>query len=185
MMLGQASVMEYLALVMMIVFIALVAVLLVFGFQIFTAGSQQQVSQERKSLFMLQSFISSTALTNLNYQQGSVFDDSKLTAASCSDMEKMFGEGIFVNISVIPDEGVCNNMPSWRQRICLENLRRDASTLCTTGVYPNCNIWTYCEHNKADRMIYRSIPVNIYRKMNGTIQLGSLTVGIESYQGGI
>ncbi len=174
----QASVTEYLMLVIMIVLIALIAMVMMFGFQLFSVGSEQIESQERKSLFMLESFISSPALNNPNYQKGSVFDDSRLTVAACEGIEALFGNGIWAEVRVLPDEGVCDDLTGYRQRSCLREVREEAGTRCTTQNYPQCGVWTFCDENKEDRMMYRSIPVNVYRKMNSTLQLGVLTVGI-------
>jgi hypothetical protein len=173
----QASVTEYLMLVIMIVFIALIAMVMMFGFQLFSVGSEQMESQERKSLFMLQSFISSTILNNPQYQKGSVFDDSRLTVATCDGIEALFGHGLWAEVRVLPDEAVCNDLLGFQQRKCLRELQEEAGTKCTTQNYPQCSIWTFCDENKEDRMMYRSIPVNVYRKMNSTLQLGVLTVG--------
>jgi len=176
---SQADVMEYLVLVIMIMLIAFFVLLLVFGFQLFTAGSEQAVAKERRSLFLLQSIISSNMLNNPQYQTGSVFDDSKLTVIRCEDIEKLFGEDAWINITVLKDESVCDNVaPEWRKRNCIKALKEEANTLCTTNNYPKCNVWTFCGENKKERMIYRSIPVNIHRKINGTIELGVLTVGV-------
>jgi len=177
---SQASVTEYMVLVMMIVIIVLIAMLLIFGFQFFTVGSEQLKSRERRSLFLLESFISSTALNNLQYQKGSVFDDSKLTVASCEDLETLLGKGWFAEIMVLLDESVCYDQPTWKKNKCLRDLRKQASIVCTNQNYPFCNIWRFCEQNKRDRMIYRSIPVNVYRKMNNTLELGVITVGVQT-----
>ncbi|MBN2330825.1 MAG: hypothetical protein JXC85_03345 [Candidatus Aenigmarchaeota archaeon] len=180
MMLGQASIAEYLVLVLMIVFIAFMALLMIFGFQFFSVGSEQTKSLERRSLFLLESAISTTALNNLQYQQGSVLDDSKLTAATCEDLETLLGKGWYAEVRAIPDDSVCDDMPRYLMNACLKNLRLAAGTSCTTQNYPDCNVWEFCQKNERDRMMYRSIPVNIYRKMNGTLQLGVLTIGVQA-----
>ena len=175
---SQADVMEYLVLVIMIMLIAFFVLLLVFGFQLFTAGSEQAVAKERRSLFLLQSIISSNMLNNPQYQTGSVFDDSKLTVIKCEDIEKLFGEDAWINITVLKDESVCDNFAQGRKRNCIKVLKEEANIPCATSNYPKCNIWTLCEKNTKERMIYRSIPVNIHRKINGMIELGVLTVGV-------
>lgn len=179
MMLPQASLTEYMTLVLMIVFIAFIALLLIFGFQMLGAGSERLESIERRSLFMLQSFISSPALNNPWYHQGSVFDDSKLTAASCDDLEAIFGGGLYAEVRVIGDESVCESRSAWQKRRCLQDIRQRAGTLCTTQNYPLCGVWRFCDGNKEDRMIYRSIPVNVHRKINNTMEMAVLTVGIK------
>ena len=179
-MIGQVSIAEYLVLVLMIVFIAFIALLMIFGFQFFSVGSEQTKSLERRSLFLLESAISTTALNNLQYQKGSVLDDSKLTVASCEDLETLLGKGWWAEVRAIPDESVCQDMPRYLMNACLSKLRKAAATSCTTQNYPDCNVWEFCQKNEAERMMYRSIPVNIYRKMNGTLQLGVLSIGIPS-----
>jgi hypothetical protein len=180
MMTGQASLAEYLVLVLMIVLIAFIALLMVFGFQFLSVGSERMKGQERRSLFLLESFISSTALSNLQYQKGSVFDDSKLTVASCDELETLLGRGFWAEVRALPDESACDGMPRWQMNVCLRKLREGAGTTCTAQSYPDCSVWTFCQKNKRDRMVYRSVPVNIFRKMNGTLELGVLTVGIEA-----
>lgn len=180
MMIGQASIAEYLVLVLMIVFISFIALLMIFGFQFFSVGSEKTKSLERRSLFLLESAISTTALNNLQYQKGSVLDDSKLTAASCEDLETLLGKGWWADVRALADESVCHDMPRWQMNVCLNKLRKAAGASCTTQNYPDCSVWSFCQKNKRERMIYRSIPVNIYRKMNGTLQLGVLTIGIPS-----
>ena len=175
---AQASLTEYMTLVLMIVFISFIALLLLFGFQMFGAGSARVESTERMSLFVLQSFISSPALTNPWYHQGSVFDDAKLTAASCDDIEAIFGAGIYAEIAVLGDESVCKQRSIWMERRCIRELNERIATPCTTQNYPNCGAWKICEGNKESRMVYRSIPVNVFRKINNTVQMAVLTVGL-------
>jgi len=62
--------------------------------------------------------------------------------------------------------------------VCLRDSVKVENTLCTKLNYPECSIWRFCE--KADKMMYMSIPVNVYRKMNETTELGVLTVGVPS-----
>jgi hypothetical protein len=181
---SQVNLAEYMVLVLMIVFIIFIALLMIFGFQFLSVGSEQMKSRERRSLFLLESFISTTALNNLNYQKGSVFDDSKLTVASCEDLQSMLGMGWWAEVRVLVDDSGCDDLPRWQISKCKSDLRKEAETMCTTQNYPRCNVWVFCEQNKRDRMIYRSIPVNVYRKMNSTVDLAVVTVGIYAGSGG-
>jgi hypothetical protein len=175
---SQVAVTEYMVLVFMIAIIIFFAVILIFGFEVFTVGSEQMTSRERTAMFTLQSFLSSSVLNDPDHPKGSVFDDSRLTAADCSELEQLFGEDWYAEVRVVTDTSPCDGLSVWMRRACLRGLYEKDGTVCSEQNYPECGTWSFCE--KADRMVYRSVPVNIYRKINGTMEIGVLTVGVPS-----
>ena len=175
---AQVSLTEYMVLILMIALIAFLALFLMFGFQMMEAGSERTKLRERKLLSLVETFVSSTVLNDLRFQKGSVFEDSKLTAASCADLEDLFGGDLWAEVRVLKDRSVCDDLRSWQKSVCLRDSVKVENTLCTKQNYPECSIWRFCE--KADKMMYMSIPVNVYRKMNETTELGVLTVGVPS-----
>jgi hypothetical protein len=176
MMKGQVAVTEYMVLVLMIAIISFLVVVLIFGFELFSTGSQQSVGREKTTMFLMKSFTSSNILTDLRYQKGSVFDDSKLTIASCNDLVTLFGYDFYAEIRVLEDKAVCDDLYWYQQPQCIRDLEAKENIQCSDAVYPECSTWKFCD--KEQRMTYRSIPVNVYRKMNGTVALGVLTVGV-------
>lgn len=179
---AQAPVIEYLMMVLMIMFIIFLTMVMLFGFELFSSGSEQSYEKDRRSLTLMQYMISSPALTDLHYTKGSVFDDSKLTAATeeCKALQEIFGYGWFAKVKIYHDRTKCDN-PSFslgRKRMCYDGLDSLEGVRCNSQNYPDCSIWILCESEKKDRMLTRTLPVNIHRKMNGTIALGSLTVGV-------
>jgi len=175
---SQAAITEYLVLVIMIVLIAFIAVVLLFGFELLNTGTEQAKSRERRALFTLESFAASTALNGPQYQKGSFFEDARLTAATCGDLENLFGSGWWAEVRVLKDKAYCDSLPVWRRSKCQQDMRREENIVCTKQNYPSCGIWRFCA--REEKMIYTSVPVNVYRKINNTVDLGILTVGIPS-----
>lgn len=183
---GQVAIMEYTVLIVMIMFIIIVVVALIFGFQMLQTGSEKSKDIEAESLFILRDMISSPVINNPQYQKGSMLDDAKLTVMTCEDVEALFGVGVWVQVVSFYEKPDCNvwGLSGGGRAMCIQDfnaIEAVENTECTgTGqnVYPLCGKWTFCEENRFERMIYRSVPVNIYRKMSGTISFGALTVGI-------
>jgi hypothetical protein len=183
---GQTDIMEYAVLVVMIMFVILFVVALIFGFQMIQTGSEKSKDIEAESLFVLRNMISSPIMNNPQYQKGSVLDDAKLTVMTCEDVEALFGEGVWVQVVSFFEKPDCDvpGMSPGEVYECTQSFDDIAAvenTECTgagQNAYPQCGKWTFCEDNRAERMIYRSVPVNVYRRMTGVISLGALTVGI-------
>ena len=178
MMKGQADMTEYLVLVIMIMLIAFIAVIMIFGFQILNIGSGQSASTERRALFMLEAFSASSMLGNTDFPKGTVFEDSKLTVATCDWLSSMLGQGWWAEARVITDKSRCGQEQPWLKNKCLQDLRKVEGTVCTKQNYPSCSIWRFCQ--QSEKMVFMSMPVNIYRKLNGTMELGVLTIGVPS-----
>lgn len=175
---SQTAVTEYMVLVFVIVIISFITVIMVFGFGVMDACSAKALNRERTAMFLLNTFSSSPSLTNPSYQKGFVFDDSKLTVASCRELEMLFGEGWHAEVMVIKDRAGCDELPVWRRGMCLRSTYETERVLCTQNNYPECSRWVFCE--KKEDMVYSSVPVNVYRKINGTVELGVLTLGVSS-----
>ena len=149
---GQAHMMEYFFLAF---FVILVIVLLVFfltGWQFSTLSSQKSEAQLQESMYLLRAFANSPLLNRVNFREGSMLEDSKLSSLSCEDVEKTFGENVYAEVSI----------PGFEVE-------------CTAGNYPLCGYWSYCK--REGNMIAYDIPVNVYRKTTGKVEIGILTVG--------
>jgi hypothetical protein len=183
---GQTDIMEYAVLVVMIMFVILFVVALIFGFQMLQMGSEKSKAVETESLFILRNMISSPIINNPQYPKGSVLDDAKLTVMTCEEIEALFGEGVWIQVVSFFEKPDCDvpGMTGGERAACrqsLDDIVAVENRECTgagQNDYPQCGKWTFCEENRAERMIYRSVPVNVYRRMTGAVSLGALTVGI-------
>jgi hypothetical protein len=183
---GQTEIMEYTVLIVMIMFIIIFVVAVIFGFQMLQTGSEKSKDIEAESLFIMRDMTSSQIINNPKYQKGSMLDDSKLTVMTCEGVEALFGEGVWVQVVSFYEKPDCNilGLSGGERASCIQNYNAIVAVEnreCTgTGqnAYPECGKWTFCEENRAERMIYRSVPVNIYRKMSGIVSFGALTIGI-------
>jgi hypothetical protein len=184
---GQAPMMEYIVFLFMTVLIVIALLFLIFGFQFMTAGSGAAVETEKRSMFLMQSMLSSDVTGVPHYQSISVLDDSKLTALAdiaemdCGEFESLFGAGIWVNVTLYMEKPDCEGLGGSDWYECdqkVDDIEEMQATLCDGDAYPDCGMWTFCKGNREGRMVYRTIPVNIYRKMENRLALGVLTVGI-------
>ncbi len=180
---GQVAVMEYLVLVVMTMFVIFFVVVLLFGYQFLQSGSERSKDLESHSLFVLQSMIASPVVNNPQHQKGSVLDDAKLTVMTCEDVEVLFGHGLWIRISSIYEKHDCEKYTNAIERNTCYQENADIEAIenreCTGQVYPDCGVWTFCGEERSVRMIYRSVPVNIYRKMDGMVSLATITVGVK------
>ena len=150
---GQAHLMEY---VLLSFFILLVIVLITFfltGWQITTTGSEQRKVIYDRAEFLLRAFTNSPYINKNTYKEGSMLEDSKLSSITCEDLEKLYGKGWFAEIEALEFKEECND----------EN-------------YPLCGKWSYCK-KQGDAVIFE-LPVNIYKKTSGEIDIGFLRVGL-------
>ncbi|MFH0956261.1 MAG: hypothetical protein V1813_00200 [Candidatus Aenigmatarchaeota archaeon] len=181
---GQAPVMEYIVFLFMAVLIIIALLFMVFGFQLMTTGSGAAVEAEKHSLFVMQSMLGNDITRATRYQSISVLDDAKLTALTgmdCEQFESAFGAGVWVNVTLYMEKPDCGGLGGSVFYTCREQrdlIAEMQATPCDGESYPNCGGWELCGDNKEGRMTYRSVPVNIYRKMNNTLALGVLTVGV-------
>ena len=176
--------MEYMVFLIMIVFIILFVMLIVFGSQFISAGSEYARGMEQKSLFITQNVISSPVMGSLSYQS-SVFDDSKLSVMTCDDVNDLFGAGIYMEIRIVQDIESLSACDEYRPGtqifdICERREKEKFNATCTEGEnheeYPDCYIWRFCEEEKPDT--FRTIPVNVYRKIDGSMKLAVLKIGV-------
>lgn len=185
---GQAPLMEYIVFLFMAVLIIIALLFLVFGFQFLTQGSGAAEEAEKHSLFIMQSMLGNGVTRATRFQSLSVLDDSKLTALSgmdCGDFETAFGAGVWVNVTLYMEKPDCEGLSSGRYD-CMtlrDEIHAMQATACSDETYPNCGNWEFCHENKETRMTYRSVPVNIYRKMSNTLATGVITVGVMSGAG--
>ncbi len=181
---GQASIMEYMIFVLLVMFIIFFLVAMIFGSQILSAGTERSKAFDETSMLVLQRMSVSYILNEPGYQKGSMLDDSKLAVITCEDIESVFGYDLWVEVRMLYDKPDCSGLLGIAFFNC-DNERKGIiskeNLVCSQSNYPECGIWRYCE--KKPRMVYRSIPVNIHRKINGTISLGSLTVGVRGESG--
>lgn len=178
---GQAAIMEYMIFILLVMFIIAFVLVMIFGFQILSLGSDYSNELESRSLSVLQSMLASQIINSPQYQKGSVLDDSTLTVMTCEDIKDMLGENVYVEVSSIFEKPSCAGLGTFEQIQCneaVDDIIESENEVCTKTNYPNCGSWKYCD--KKDRMIYRSVPVNILLKMNKSVSLGVITVGIGS-----
>ncbi len=158
---AQTGMMEYIFMSLLVVIVIVILVLFLGWWNAMQLGMEQKRIADDRALFFMKHIISSEYFVKEN----SVFDDSKLTAATmdpsfCKDFSDVFGSNWYFDVKII------DNNPDIK---------------CTVTDYPDCNHWTFCEpaHIPKRKNIY-NIPVNVYRKINETYALALLTVGVYS-----
>lgn len=157
MMRGQAQLMEYVLLSFFVVLIIVVVTFFLTGWQITTTNSEQRTMEYAKAEFLLRSFANSPYINRNTYKEGSMLEDSKLTAITCNDLQLLYGTGWYAEIEALDYQG--------------------SDVQCDAGVYPYCGSWIYCKEEGKTAVIFE-IPVNIYRKLTGEVDVGFLRVGM-------
>jgi len=152
---GQVHLMEYVLLGFFIVLIIVLVTLFLTGWQITSVQSEQRRVVYDRAEFFLRALVNSPYLNKKTFKEGSMLEDSKLTSVTCEDLQKLYGRGWFAEINSLNLEGEC-----------------------TEESYPSCGSWSYCK--KEGEAIVFEIPVNIYRKTTGEIDIGILKVGLYS-----
>jgi hypothetical protein len=150
---GQAHIMEYFFLAFFVLLVIVLLVLFLTGWQFTTTSSRQSEARYQQSMYYLKAFTNTPLINREIFSEGSMLEDSKLTALSCEDVEELFGEKVFAEVRI----------PGYD----LE---------CTADNYPLCGYWSYCK--ETGNMIAYDVPVNVYRKTTGDIEIGILTVGV-------
>ncbi|MEE9323141.1 MAG: hypothetical protein V3U72_01220 [Candidatus Aenigmarchaeota archaeon] len=150
---GQAQLMEYVLLGFFVILIIVLITLFLTGWQISTTGSEQRKLVYAKAEFLLRAFTNSPYINKNTYKEGSMLEDSKLTSITCEDLEKLYGTGWFAEVESL-----------------------EFSDECSGENYPLCGKWSYCK-KEGDATIFE-IPVNIYRKTTGEIDIGFIRVGL-------
>lgn len=151
---GQAQLMEYVLLSFFIVLIIVMITVFLTSWQITSTSSEQRRLFYDRAEFLLRAFTNSPYINKDTYKEGSMLEDSKLTAITCEDLESLYGTGWFAEI---------------------ESLGSDIE--CSPETYDNyCGKWEYCK--KEGNAAIFEIPVNIYRKTTGEIDIGFLRVGL-------
>lgn len=155
---GQVHLMEY---VLLSFFVLLIIVMITFfltGWQMSTIGSEQNRITYAKAEFLLRAFTNSPYINKNSYKEGSMLEDSKLGSITCDALEKLYGTGWYAEIETLESSGNCTD----------EN-------------FMLCGKWAYCK--KEGEAITFEIPVNIYRKTTGKIDIGFLRVGLYNQKG--
>ncbi len=151
---GQAQVLEYFFLTFFVLMVIVIIALSLTTYQSMTSGSLQSEYETQDTMFMLKTFSNYPILNKRGYKEGSMFEDSKLTATTCGDLESIFGTGWFAEI------------------IAKDSM---AETECTVQDYPACNKWTFCKTDGEFSAF--EVPINIYRKTTRVVSAGILRVG--------
>lgn len=182
---GQTAIMEYMIFVLMAMAIIFFVVVLIFGYQIMQSSGAKYRATEENTMFAIQKIMTTPLISTPEYQKSAVLEDAKLTVLTCDDVQHLFGDGLWIQIKAVYEKPDCtgiNNLPQRMQcinkRHAIEQIESRECTESGQDYYPDCGTWTYCSSNRGERMVYRSLPVNIYRKMNDTVMIGSLTVGV-------
>lgn len=155
---GQHAIMEY---ILLTVFLIVVILMIVF-FLTWWYGAQIDMERVSSRTDLVLSLIRQVSDTPYFVKENGMFDDSKLTAMkslSCTELEKIFGYDWFMRVKAL-DGGP--------ETECSENNYQ--------YTYPNCNRWNFCVKN----MEYSSniVPINIYRKIDNRVEIGTLEVGV-------
>ena len=150
---GQAQIMEYILLSFFVVLIIVIATLLLTAWQITSVQSEQNKVFYDRAEFLLRAFTNSPYINKNTFKEGSMMEDSKLTAITCEDLESLYGGGWFAEIESLEFKNECDD----------EN-------------YPLCGKWSYCKTD--DPAVIFELPVNIYRKTTGEVDIGLLKVGL-------
>ena len=184
---SQADLTEYLVFIAVMFFLIFFMVVFIFGWQFFSLGGEKAQLKEKRLDYLLDAFIESPLLNNPRYDQGLMFDDSKLMSLvllgddGCRMMEKSWGSGWYAEIKLLVPPDKCEGLTYYNYYYCTLNLQSMQNQPCTSAAgYPGCNVWKLCERNKQERMQYVVMPVNIYQKMNNTVALGILKIGVEA-----
>ena len=150
---GQVHIMEYVLLSFFIILVIVMIALFLTGWQITTTESEQRDVFVNRAEFLLRAFTNSPYLNKNTYKEGSMLEDSKLSAITCEDLQELYGRGWYAEVESLTfkDE-------------------------CTEDSYPLCGKWTYCK--TGGKAIIFELPVNIYRKTTGEIDIGHLKVGL-------
>ena len=151
---GQVHIMEYVLLSFFIILVIVLIALFLTGWQITTTESEQRKVFLNKAEFLLRAFTNSPYMNKNTYKEGSMLEDSKLSAITCEDLQKLYGEGWYAEVESLAFKDECGGETP----------------------YPLCGKWTYCKTG-GDAIIFE-LPVNIYRKTTGEIDIGFLRVGL-------
>lgn len=150
---GQAQILEYFFLTFFVLMVIVLVGLFLMTYQSMTSSSLQSEYETQDTMFMLKTFSNFPILNKRGYKEGSMFEDSKLTAVSCGELQEVFGTGWFAEVRI----------PS------------ASETECDASNYPACNKWTFCEED-GDFQAFE-VPVNVFRKTTKVVSIGVLTVG--------
>lgn len=152
---GQVHLMEY---VLLSFFVLLIIVLITFfltGWQISTTQSEQRRVVFDKAEFLFRALTNSPYLNKNSYPEGSMLEDSRLESVTCEDLQKLYGTGWFIEIESISYPEECSQ----------------------DNPYPECGKWAYCREEGKEAIIF-DIPVNVYKKITGEVDVGFLRVGL-------
>ncbi len=153
---GQFGMMEYIIFALFMLIIVVAIVFFLFGWE-FGAAQREGLDQAySKSLSLISRFTHSGFFT----EKDNMLDDSKLMVTKCEDIEAVFGEKLCINITSVLFVG-------------------DESRSCSLSSYPNCNQWVICgDFCGQGNLLGYDVPVNIYRRVDGTTELGILDLRI-------
>jgi hypothetical protein len=151
---GQAQLMEYVLLSFFVLLVIVLITLFLTGWQITTTGSEQRKVFFDRAEFLLRAFTNSPYINKNTYKEGSMLEDSKLESITCEDLEKLYGKGWFAEVEALQFNEECGE----------------------DNPYPYCGKWSYCK--KGGEAITFELPVNIYRKTRGEVDIGFLRVGL-------
>lgn len=151
---GQIHMLEYVLMAFLVLLLIFLIVFFLTGWQLSAIESGQTEARRNRAEFLLRAFTSSPYINRDTYKEGSMFEDSKLTSVTCDGLQKVYGKGWFAEIESLEFEEEC-----------------------TAANYPLCGKWSYCRIEGRGATIFE-LPVNIYRKATGEIDIGILRVGL-------
>jgi hypothetical protein len=152
---GQVHLMEYVLLGFFVVLIIVVITFFLTGWQISTTSSEQRSMEYSRAEFLLRSFANSPYLNKNAYKEGSMLEDSKLTSITCEELQTLYGTGWYAEVESLEFKEPCT----------------------TESFLQGCGSWSYCKEQGKTAITFE-IPVNIYRKTTGEVDVGFLRVGL-------
>lgn len=154
---AQAQLMEYMLLTLFILLIIVMLSLFLAGWQITGLEKEQKKSVQEFVISIINDIGTSPYINKQEYVEGFVFSDSILTVLDCDDIRRMFSDNIFVTIEVVSNQL--------------------GSIECSKSNYPMCGKWSYCYEEDKNFIAYE-VPVNIYRRADGSILSAIMRIGI-------
>lgn len=140
-MIGQATIFEYVVMILFLTVIIIGVVIFFYVFQIAQLNLEKERTVSEEALNLLEQFLSSEFITRGN----SILDDAKLTAILsmddfCRRMEKVMGGGDwFLGVRIVGR----------------------GERPCTRNYDPECTSWSICPQSRNFTAV--NVPVNVYR----------------------
>ena len=119
---GQAGLMEYMVMTIMILFVVVIGFFFLFGFE----SGKLEGDKSKDKFDSALSIAGILARSDLLAKKDLVFDDSKLMAADCETIKSLTKTNVCVAVEKVLFSG-------------------ESKTACSPSNYPECNRWVLCK----------------------------------------